>query len=320
MSEESVEEVTHPGPILRAARDELKMSVEQVADALHLRPSVVLSIESDSYEEFSGDVFLKGYFRSYCRIVGLHEERMVVLLEAQLARLKQEIESEEKEASDARSKQKRVRMLKLLSLVLVLGGIAFSAIWSLTSTQDRLASPEPENIALEESLSQPNLSENIDFQDDDNQAGLTEEQANQDGTQALEESSVSTLVGEDVESVESQALETKTVAAEIMATPELQAESGGFAASSSSESEASLASGALSIAFSDECWIEVYDGEGTRLTADLKRAGSSYSYEGALPIRVVLGNGVVAQATFNDEVYDLAPFIRASGRAEIVFN
>ena len=79
---------TFPGRILRAAREELNYSIEQVAQELHLRPSVVLAMEEEKYEEFSSDVFLKGYFRSYCRLVNLHEERMVDLLESQLQGLK----------------------------------------------------------------------------------------------------------------------------------------------------------------------------------------------------------------------------------------
>ena len=60
-----------PGRILRAAREELNFTVEQVAEELHLRPSVVLSMEAEKYEDFSSVVFLKGYFRSYCRLVNL---------------------------------------------------------------------------------------------------------------------------------------------------------------------------------------------------------------------------------------------------------
>ncbi|WP_197475760.1 RodZ family helix-turn-helix domain-containing protein, partial [Oleiphilus sp. HI0043] len=84
MSKETADISSSPGLILRTAREELKFSIDHVAHDLHLRASVVQSMENEDYDDFSSDVFLKGYFRSYCRLVNLHEERMVELLEVQL--------------------------------------------------------------------------------------------------------------------------------------------------------------------------------------------------------------------------------------------
>jgi cytoskeletal protein RodZ len=306
MSEEPVEEITHPGPILRAARDELKMSVEQVADSLHLRPSVVLLIESGNYEDFSGDVFLKGYFRSYCRIVGLHEERMVALLEGQLARLKQEKQSVDKEMSDAKIKQKRLQLFKLLSVVAVVGGLGLAAIWLLAGDQSdseravvqRLESPQSDTVTGN-AIGQGTMSE-----EPMSEGAMSEQSMSEDAE------------GSDPEVLE---VEPKLAASEITKNSELELGSAENKAADS-PNDAPLNIGALLISFSDECWIEVYDAEDRRLVSGLKKAGSSYVYQGAMPVRVVLGNGRVAEAMLNEQAFDLAPFVKKSGRAEIVFN
>ncbi len=66
---ESMSESLQAGLILATARNERQLSIEQVANELHLRPTVVRSMEEEKYSDFNSDVFLKGYFRSYCRLL-----------------------------------------------------------------------------------------------------------------------------------------------------------------------------------------------------------------------------------------------------------
>ena len=101
MTESPQDISSSPGKILKAARDELKYSIEHVAHELHLRACVVQAMEDEDYDQFSSDVFLKGYFRSYCRLVHLHEERMVELLDKQLS-------SRQKDREDAALLEKKI--------------------------------------------------------------------------------------------------------------------------------------------------------------------------------------------------------------------
>ena len=61
--------VTGPGEILLKARLQKGYSDIEVAEQMHLPVSVVRAIEEDSYEKIKNHIFIKGYIRSYAKIV-----------------------------------------------------------------------------------------------------------------------------------------------------------------------------------------------------------------------------------------------------------
>ncbi|MEX0740916.1 MAG: RodZ domain-containing protein [Pseudohongiella sp.] len=68
---------TRPGSLLLAQRETLELSLQHVADELNLTMHYVRALESDSYDKLPGDVFVKGYIRSYARLLGLDPEQML---------------------------------------------------------------------------------------------------------------------------------------------------------------------------------------------------------------------------------------------------
>ena len=65
------EESSSVGAMLRAAREEKELSVEQLAAELRIEPRFLNALEDDSFEEFPAPVFTKGYIRQYAQRVGL---------------------------------------------------------------------------------------------------------------------------------------------------------------------------------------------------------------------------------------------------------
>ncbi len=76
-SDEPVIEPLGPGPRLRAARERLEMSLDQVGDRLHLHVSTVEALESNAYGELPAPTFVRGYLRGYAQLVGLAPEPVV---------------------------------------------------------------------------------------------------------------------------------------------------------------------------------------------------------------------------------------------------
>ena len=68
---------TRPGSLLLAQRETLELSLQHVADELNLTMHYVKAMESDSYDKLPGDVFVKGYIRSYARLLGLDPDQML---------------------------------------------------------------------------------------------------------------------------------------------------------------------------------------------------------------------------------------------------
>lgn len=316
MSSENTAEFTHPGPILRAARDELRLSIEHVAERLHLRPSVVALIESETYDDFSSDVFLKGYFRSYCRLVGLHEERMVELLERQLAAIQEEELKQKKAEVEAQTAEKRMHLFKLSIVVTSILLVCAASIWFLVGSsglglETTDARQEQTNEAqLPESDKNSSESDYPLAEDESAVAELNID--DNDGQEALTnpEEAENLTESDDVDAID---MDEKASAAELV---------GDTTPQSSDYSETALESSVgtvqLSILFTGECWFEAYDAEGRRISAGLKQDGTRFDYEGSKPIRVVLGNGNLASVQVDEQALDISSNIRRSGRAELV--
>jgi cytoskeleton protein RodZ len=69
--------VAGPDVRLRAARETQGISVDDVAHDLHLDREVIVALESADYGVLGAPVFIRGYLRSYARLMGLPEEDIV---------------------------------------------------------------------------------------------------------------------------------------------------------------------------------------------------------------------------------------------------
>lgn len=320
MSADEKKEFKHPGPILKAARDELRLSVNEVAEKLHLRSSVVSLIESETYDDFASDVFLKGYFRSYCRLVGLHEARMVELLENQLVEIQQAKEMAEKEELDAASRAKRMRFLKHVGIASAIVIVCAFTIWLLMGAQGFGSSEAADASEAEAISSAVRQTTNEILADAEISSAQDTAELGDVRIESPDEQAVS-----DEEPI--IVAEEKPLAADLISGERNDSESSGLDSESAvmTDPETNVlnepSSGGsfkqVDVVFSEECWFEAYAANGQRITAALKRAGSSFSHNGQTPLRLVFGKGSSASLSVNGEAYDFSDRIRRSGRAEI---
>src|SRR5687768_4596255 len=59
------------GQYLRELREERKMSIEEVSRATRVPVASVERIETDRFDELPGEVFLRGFLKSYARSLGV---------------------------------------------------------------------------------------------------------------------------------------------------------------------------------------------------------------------------------------------------------
>ncbi len=71
------------GRRLAAARKERGLDIRVVASELHLDASTIEALEADDTESLPAAIFVKGYLRSYARLVGLPEDEIVSAYSAQ---------------------------------------------------------------------------------------------------------------------------------------------------------------------------------------------------------------------------------------------
>ncbi|MGH8593041.1 MAG: helix-turn-helix domain-containing protein, partial [Gammaproteobacteria bacterium] len=65
------------GGRLRQAREAHKLSIDEVAAQLNLKPTVIVALEQDRYQDLASAAFARGYLRGYARLLGLDAESFI---------------------------------------------------------------------------------------------------------------------------------------------------------------------------------------------------------------------------------------------------
>lgn len=116
------------GTQLRKAREAAGLSIADVADSQHLRPSIIQAIENGDYGQIDTELFLKGYVRAYAEQVRMPANGLIAQLNEEL-----EPRRREKEAAQeinplqdiARKKQRKKKLAKTVMMVIVLAAAAY---------------------------------------------------------------------------------------------------------------------------------------------------------------------------------------------------
>jgi len=75
----------HFGTLLREARERKRMTLAEVASSIKVSQTCVRAIEEAAWSELPPEVFVRGFVRSFARVVGLPEAEPLGLLDAQLS-------------------------------------------------------------------------------------------------------------------------------------------------------------------------------------------------------------------------------------------
>lgn len=143
MADEIQEEVVikGPGEMLKARRKSLNMSIEEVAEKLHLRPAVVIQLEEDQIDHSVSLTFTKGYVRLYAKHLELDPTPILEAFDAlanpvkQPAKLQSFSQKVAKQASDT-----RLMMFSYFVLFLIIG---MAVIWWFQQPDEAINSSPP---------------------------------------------------------------------------------------------------------------------------------------------------------------------------------
>lgn len=254
-----------PGSRLAKARAAANLSVEQVATSLNLTVGVVTALERDDPDQLPAAVFVRGYIKNYARLVGLNGDDLVSQYEASRAPdVPLELRPRPISAAPNAGRGVSLRAVITVLLLVVAGSVAWwwaqggridvagltgSANPARPTTQPAPISTGPAQEALP--AREPTLS-----------AGAGSSQP------AIEEVSPVATTG-------------TSAPAEPVAAPEPEP---------APEPPPPEPTGhTLSLALSDDVWVEVVDDDGSRLVFDMLRAGTRREVTGEGPFLVLLG-------------------------------
>lgn len=110
------------GSYLKHERELRGVPLEEIADVTKVHIRFLQALENNEFDQLPGEVFIKGYIRSYAKVIGLDSEEMVTAYDENIGRdRKQELENAHLASEKIHSRKK--------SLVgYVIGGIGLAGI------------------------------------------------------------------------------------------------------------------------------------------------------------------------------------------------
>ena len=342
-SEESSPSVDkgNTGKQLRQARESAGLTVTQVAENQHLRPSIIQAIEEGDYSQIDSELFLKGYVRTYAGIVGLNADSLVASLDKELEPLRRENAAAEEVNplhDIERRKRQKARIAKSVMFILalvVLGLLAYRFVPPMMEETAPQPSGESEP-AIEEQESPfdegqvepseeaedpaPQLGRDRDGELAEADAGLQIEASEEDVFFDREADSEIDSENEDISASGADFNSAVTEESNTGEQPETDIVSEPVSESPGSASEG-LASSLFTASFIDDCWVQVTDARGRTLVSALRRAGERISVDGIPPLRIVLGAAdAVEQLEFAGESVDLSSYRIINNRVEFTLD
>ncbi|MBE1301552.1 MAG: DUF4115 domain-containing protein [Alteromonadaceae bacterium] len=307
--------VTGPGKVLKEKRESLNLTIEDIAGKLHLRPSIIESLEADNYDLEVSTTFTKGYIRLYAKHLGLDAEPLLQQFDnltntsKQPAKLRSFSQKVAKQASDA-----RLMMVTYFIIAVIIG---LSVVWWLQQDDDGESSSIPSGLTIEEvSTNEPNRDNPNDV--------VTEEQDDEPLESFREE-----LVSDD--SVDAQLIESATVennsVEDTFAEPTSDDASVNSVFSGSQLREGENQELPVSVENPAEIGSQIQDGaealldeelqsDGSKLTADSAQNGSLVSDASIEPIADLNASlEELNEIQTDDEAYELAQRNAAAAQA-----
>lgn len=337
------EDPTGPGPQLREARHRANLSLEEVATQLRLDRRTVRALEENEFQHLPAPTFIRGYIRSYARLLGLPPGPILEAYDYQGFR-SPAIMADITQRPQARSSDFPVR---LATYVVAAGLVAMVVMWwhSRESAPQPPANAERVAGAPADSSASP--------------AGGTDPRAppeahTPDPPAPPAEELIARKIAPDThpESGAAPVPSAANAAPEVLALQNpapgrpAPANTGSAGAPGDSAGDAAAdpatnrtvpvrealvtaretpatrslndpqsvseptPAGRLVILYSDDSWVEIFDADGIRREFRLASAGSRTSVRGKPPFNVLLGYAAGASVTFDGEDHDISRYIR----------
>jgi len=129
------------GTLFRKEREKKGLSHAEVSEMTRLRPYVLAALEDEAWEQLPAPVFVRGFIRSFARVLGMEEENIVALY--------RELATEDLSPPKPLLEPARGRKTFLIILIFLLLAMAFAYyFWKELSTREQLP-PRPESISSE---------------------------------------------------------------------------------------------------------------------------------------------------------------------------
>jgi len=302
-----------PGDRLKAERIELGLSIEDVATRMHLSIGILEAIEENNFDDVTAPIFVKGYLRSYARIVSLNEDEIIQQYLDYYSDEDPPINSTSNLAPEISTDDARV---KWITYLVIIGLLALLAVWWWNQYQIKtdVVSLDAEPA---DSIQQPEATDNITDSKIDLAADAAMSATEEIDISPLPEGEVDvsdlTVVAKTQEVVNLEQAEQDII--EVVEQPVEATDVEGL--SEEISRKAPMGSEQFEIITHADTWADVKDANGHQLVYELLRAEQKISLTGKAPFEVFFGNGHGVELIYNNESIDISSSIRDNNTARL---
>lgn len=291
------------GDQLKRARESRNLTIQQVAQALHLDPWILEALEQNRFKDVGAPVFVKGHLRKYASEIGLDSQQ---LMEAYYAADDTPetpglvTDTFTRPQSDQHGRWPVIVVSALLALLVIL--VAF--LWLRGGAMPSFFQDDEADSAADAvpTSSMPAVTTSA------NDRGVPREVAPTGSVETDEQASAG-IAAEVNQSVADKADKAVGSSASDEATEQTRSPAAdpGQDAGQIAGQDAGQVAGQVrvDISLQNDSWVEIYDANNRRLFFDLARAGSTTNVTGKPPLQVLLGNSDDARVRVNDAVWPI---------------
>ena len=281
-----------PGDILRQEREKRRWTVDFLAQALKVRPEIVMSIESGDTGRIP-PVYLKGYMRSYAREVGIPQD----VIDGYLSKSTTGDPAVQSIFKEGLPRNNGDRWFKASSYVLA-SAVVIALVWQFTNEAVRFSQGDP-MLRTSQGNTGATASDKDSSRDNASSGSFAGESL--PGKTHLR-ASIASMSGTGEQISPQRPLVAEDAWAAI----------GNHDAATNQAAPGLPGSEKLEVTTSADSWIEIFDGNDARVEMDLLRAGSRRSYTGTAPFHLLLGRASSVEVFHNGQKVNLAPYIRGN--------
>lgn len=321
------------GERLRAAREQLGLSQQIVAERLCLKVSTVKDIEDDKAPSDLAATFLRGYIRSYARLVHIPEEELLPALAKQAPMKAAKVQPMQGYALGKRRKKRDGWLMSFTWLVLfVVVGLTGTWWW-----QNHKAQQEEISNMADQSGAQLNATHDKSNGQSaalNNGADATNGAVDNSAAGAADNSQSGTSVPLQSDAAQqTNTTPTANNAPAVVSPGQANTDSltgnqnAGTAANNAGglpDAQAAVSADAsgkdLVMNFNADCWLEVSDASGKKLFSGVQHKDSSLNLSGKAPYKLKIGAPRAVAIQYLGKPVDMSRYTRSNQVARLTLN
>jgi len=293
------------GYILIKGREAANISVASLASQLNLDVSQLVDLENNQYDNLGPEIFVKGYIKSYCKLLDLDENEVMQSYQSSERNSKENKMQSFSNRFEKETHDSRLMIVSYIVLSIVLGSSGILWWQNQNSKDEAVINSSKVDVTLNTPIAMVNAS--VVTEPEPRVAQPDTKPTNEKITAVKEHSPIIDLQIAKINTNEA-VTELKQKAIDEESIPELLPEAIAVEQAQKEQVKAEIIVSKIIMSFSGDSWVEIFDATSERVAFGVKKSGYVMTVNGVAPFSVVLGKHQLVTIELDGETVDTSSF------------